>query len=208
MVVLHGCGGVSEHHHRWAAELVRWGYVVLVLDSFGPRGYRNICAETGQVSVMARAYDAYVAADHLRGLPHVRADRIGVIGFSHGGMAALRAVQRRTVLSLDWRPFQASVAFYPACEAIDPELVTPLLVLIGDKDDWTPASRCRDVEPILRPREHVSMVFYPNAYHGFDRELPPRSIMGTSKWRHLEYDGIAAKDAAQKTRAWLDRYLK
>jgi dienelactone hydrolase len=155
-VVLHGCGGVSEHHHRWAAEIVRWGYVVLVLNSFGPRGYRNICAETSQVSVMARAYDAYAAADHLRGLPHVRGDRIGVVGFSHGGMAALRAVQRRTVSSLDWRPFQASVAFYPACEAIDPEIVTSLLVLIGDNDDWTPASRCRDVEPILRPREHVA----------------------------------------------------
>jgi dienelactone hydrolase len=161
-----------------------------------------------RVGAMARAYDADVAADHLRGLPHVRADRIGVVGFSHGGMTALRAVQRRTFSLLDWRAFQASVAFYPACEAIDPELVTPLLVLIGDKDDWTPASRCRDIEPILPPREHVSMVFYPNAYHGFDRELPPRSIMGTGKWRHLEYDGAAAKAAAQKTRAWLDRYLK
>jgi len=101
-----------------------------------------------RVGAMARAYDADVAADHLRGLPHVRADRIGVVGFSHGGMTALRAVQRRT------------------------------------------------------------LVFYPNAYHGFDRELPPRSIMGTGKWRHLEYDGAAAKAAAQKPRAWLDRYLK
>ena len=38
IVLAHTCGGVGEHTEMWARRLVGWGYVVVVPDSFGPRG--------------------------------------------------------------------------------------------------------------------------------------------------------------------------
>jgi dienelactone hydrolase len=61
-----------------------------------------------------QAPDAFAAAEYLRGLSNVRADRIGVIGFSHGGWAVLKAVLEDAVRTGPARPFAAAVAFYPA----------------------------------------------------------------------------------------------
>ena len=38
IVLLHSCGGLGRSSEVWTARLVDWGYVVLNVDSFGPRG--------------------------------------------------------------------------------------------------------------------------------------------------------------------------
>jgi hypothetical protein len=38
IVLLHGCSGLGRANEVWTARLVDWGYVVLNVDSFGPRG--------------------------------------------------------------------------------------------------------------------------------------------------------------------------
>src|SRR5262245_23309900 len=49
VVALHGCGGIGPNLHRWAHTLQQWGYVVLLVDSFSPRGKTNICDSTRSV---------------------------------------------------------------------------------------------------------------------------------------------------------------
>jgi dienelactone hydrolase len=45
----------------------------------------------------------------------------------------------------------------------------PLLILIGEADDWTPALPCRVLaERAQASGEPVSIVTYPGAYHDFD----------------------------------------
>src|SRR5260221_3802447 len=85
MVVLHGCDGVGPHYRDWARDLAAWGYVTLLVDSFRPRGFRTVCNRGMDVPPSVQAQDGFAAAAYLRSLPNVRADRIGVIGFSHGG---------------------------------------------------------------------------------------------------------------------------
>jgi dienelactone hydrolase len=67
--------------------------------------------------------------------------------------------------------FRALVAFYPHCGYISDlspvELVSPLLVLAGKKDGWTPPIGC------LLAKKNVSgadykVIVYEGAYHGFD----------------------------------------
>jgi dienelactone hydrolase len=41
----------------------------------------------------------------------------------------------------------------------------PLLVLVGEADDWTPAVPCRDY---AARAGRVELVAYPGAHHGFD----------------------------------------
>ena len=43
VVLLHGCNGMS-YDDTWAENfLLPWGYVLLEIDSFGPRGVNNVC---------------------------------------------------------------------------------------------------------------------------------------------------------------------
>ena len=98
LVLMHGCGGmvtnqgyVTASYRYWAERLALEGYVALLVDSFGPRGYRSICEL--QVRPIResreRADDIYAAQEWLAAQPHVARNRIGVIGWSNGASGTL-----------------------------------------------------------------------------------------------------------------------
>ena len=98
-------------------------------------------AVTGQM----RVADVAGALDWLNAQPFVRKNDIGLIGHSHGGWTTMRAVQGN--FGLAQRGLRAAVAYYPSCSAqFDRNVSVPLLILIGDKDDWTPAENCRRLQ--------------------------------------------------------------
>jgi dienelactone hydrolase len=170
--VLHGCDGIEPHYRQWAQRLADWGYAALLIDSFGPRGFQEVCNRGLLVPPEAQARDAFDGAAYLRAAPQVHAQRVGVIGFSHGGWAVLKAVLAGLVRRPNEPAFAAAVAFYPGCEPRDPPgrpLETDTLILIGDADDWTPAARCAKWRDAVQTHGHVlQMKTYPGAQHGFD----------------------------------------
>jgi dienelactone hydrolase len=210
VLLVHGCSGINRHYDNWARRLVDWGYVALIVDSLGPRGIQSVCTQPGAVPPSQRARDAFGAAAYLRDQPFVHGDRIGVIGFSHGGWTAMRLVQPEAPRDVAAPPFQAAVAYYPWCDAPTQSRVeVPTLILIGELDDWTPAGRCRGLQAALRKPELVSMTVYPNAYHGYDAEGGIRFTLGSDgKMHRAEPDREAAADSFAKTRAFLDKHLK
>ena len=187
VVVMHGCDGVKENTRRWAARLVGWGYAALIVDSFRSRGLSNICGNGGLLPPSVRAHDAIEAKNYLRSLPNFAKGRIGLIGFSHGGGAALAAS------TWSGAGFGAVVAFYPWCTANRP---SNALVLIGSADDWTPSSRCRG-------GAGMNLKVYPGATHAFDAPRPERTYFG----HHLAYDAAAAADAIVRTHRFLSSRL-
>jgi dienelactone hydrolase len=209
IVLAHPCNGVSEHTHTWSRLLASWGYVVLAPDSFGPRGERSVCGRGQVVTGQMRVADVAGALGFLNAQPFVRPNDIGLIGHSHGGWTTLRAVQG--VFGLAQRGLRAAVAYYPACSAqFDRNVSVPLLILIGDKDDWTPAENCRRLQAagFTRP-ELVETVYYPSAYHSFDSRNGDRTItVADGRSHRLAYDPAAASDAEARTRAFLDKHLK
>ena len=200
MVVLHGCSGLTQHHRTWAQTLAGWGYAALLVDSFRPRGKDNVCNRGWQVPPQQRAADALRAADYLRTLPSVRRERIGVIGFSHGGWSLLHAVRAETVATNRGTPFAAAVAYYPFCEDSGAALATDTLILIGGADDWTPAARCERWLPQVNRAGHVlELKVYPGARHAFDTAGDLRQYAGHLVGR----DPAAASDAEARARAFL-----
>src|SRR5436309_891561 len=167
VVIVHDCSGLGPRSSgapdRWARELLGRGYVVLIPDSFTTRGFADgVCTVTStrgiDVSPERRAHDAYAALAHLRTLPYVDGSRVGLMGGSHGGtttLASMIAPERDgEPLARDKRAgFAAAVALYPRCTTRQGVLrgdasgvyrpVAPLLILIGEMDDWTPAEPCR-----------------------------------------------------------------
>ena len=200
VVLMHGCAGADAHHDAWAARLVGWGYVALVVDSFTPRGAANICGDILSISPAIRAQDAYAAARFLAELPFVDGDRIALMGWSHGGSSVYQAVATRYVAAVS---FRAAIAFYPWCRLWVPILDAPLLVLIGERDDWTPVGRCKAMKVSDEARHQPIVEVYPGATHSFDRKGAAREYFG----HRLEYDAQATAAATLRVRDFLAEHV-
>ena len=201
VVIMHDCSGLgptsSAAPNRWARELAAWGYVVLLPDSFTTRGHAGgVCTvpspSRDEVSPSRRVRDAYAALAYLRTLPYVDGRQVGLMGGSHGGtttLAAMVAPESDTEpLARDRRAgFVAAVALYPGCATrlgtwsanstgvYKP--VAPLLILIGEKDDWTPAEPCRKLTGAAQEAGYPVVVkIYPGAHHAFDSSTPVRYV--------------------------------
>ena len=205
VVIMHPCVGLTRNQDSWASRFKSWGYVSLQVDSFGPRGVSNDCGKPPKkVPFELRAQDAYDAKSYLASLPFVNADRIAVVGWSHGARSALK------VVTLDFnyprkKLFLAAVAFYPYCKEWLDNVNAPLLILTGELDDWCPAQKCIDNVPEKTKTGHeVILKVYPGAHHCFDI----KGLDKTSHGHRLKYNPRAAADAEVQVKDFLAKYLR
>ncbi len=208
VLVMHGCDGVIDHTRSWAGRLVGWGYAAVIVDSFGPRGQRSIC-ERFVISATVRGQDAHNVAIYLRTLPDIQADRIGIVGFSQGGSTGMwAAIDECIPVDRGGRPFQAAVAYYPACSGgtVVSPFATDVLILIGKDDTATPADLCIKTIASRANQAHPPAIkVYSGAVHAFDFSTLPRvSTYGWMFGNHPE----AAADSFAMTKAFLDARLK
>ncbi|PZU94613.1 MAG: dienelactone hydrolase family protein [Chelatococcus sp.] len=182
IVALHGCGGLwrqdgrlSIRHADWGERLSKAGYLVLMPDSYGSRGLDSQCGvkELTVRPSRERVSDAAAARRWLQTRGDVKADSIALLGWAGGGAAVLAAV-RADRRPGDLKPdFTRAIAFYPSCRfQLESESFTariPLLMLMGDADDWTPAAPCDLLaKAAVKRGEKVELVLYPGALHDFD----------------------------------------
>lgn len=212
VIVLHNCAGITDHTTDWVRRIVGWGYVAIAPDSFGSRSKANyLCENTVAVNEFQRVSDVIGAAQSLATLPYVRKDSIGVIGFSHGAGPVMKGAQK----VMEWPKYgiKAGVAYYPLCNPdAERNFAVPVLVLIGDKDDWTPAARCQTVAKEALDPSMITLKVYPDATHSFDRNLPTRWVQGMGEGnkvatRKQEYSAPATRDAEAQTKAFFARFL-
>lgn len=220
LVLLHGCGGGRlQSRAEW---LTSAGYVTLVVDSFSQRGIDNVCFDSAayfggrqayaKLSVQERALDAYGGLRYLANLPYVDRQRIGLVGWSHGGGAALQTVWFNNE-GFYWRrddplKFRAVVSYYPNCAKLlanDDDFYAPTMVLVGDLDDWSTPNACEDLgRAYLGGDQPVDVRIMPGAYHGFDCASCPRRYY---KGHLLEGNPAAARTSRQLVTAFLAKHL-
>jgi dienelactone hydrolase len=164
MVVVHGSSGVLENGWAWARRLNEMGVATFVIDNFTGRGVKETATDQSRLSPAADAAGALAALRLLATHPQIDPKRIGVIGFSRGGSAAINTALEPIRLAVidDNLRFAAHVALYPGC------------MLLGGKDDYTPAPNCLAYADELRARgASIQVVVYPDADHAFDSDAPP-----------------------------------
>jgi dienelactone hydrolase len=215
VVLLHGCGGFHSSMISWADRLSRFGYAALAVDSFGPRGMDDHC---GGFFFHEQAADGYAALRYLTSRPFVRASQVALMGFSMGGGSVLAALEKGLMEQRYAERFRAGIAFYPVCQYSSGITTGPVLVLVGDKDDWTPSSSCEAMAAgrselgaprTAGDRSSIELVIYPGVHHNFDLlELslaPTRGI--TIKGHRAEYNEEAMKDSIVRVRDFLQRTI-
>jgi dienelactone hydrolase len=228
VVMMHGCGGafardgsLNARHRMWGEYLAGLGYVVLMLDSFTSRGVREICTQKfadRSLKEADRVGDAMAALAWISSREGVDPARVALLGWSHGGGTVLA-----TVAGLDRRSprYAAAIAFYPGCtqkarHADDFHAPIPLLVLIGEADDWTPAAPCKALARAVAARgEPMEIVTYDGAYHDFDNPALNRKRVrhevpnGVHKGEGVTTapDPAAREDAKRRVGAFLRKNL-
>lgn len=171
-ILSHGSGGAGARQRRLGARLVERGFAVFELDHFGPRNIGSTVRDQLRVTAQGMMGDVIAAQRLLQSHPRINPEDIGVIGWSKGGIVALiSAVDRFSGFADRPAPLAFSVAYYPFCGFdLDGErLASPLLVLIGEEDNWTPAAPCRrEVDRLQTAGEPAQIKVYPGGQHGFD----------------------------------------
>lgn len=229
VVMLHGCGGayakkggLSPRHQMWGEYLASQGYAALMLDSFTARGLTQICTlkhSERPLKEADRVGDAYAALAWLRQQPGVDAKHIALLGWSHGGGVTLDAIRRKPKGMSEG--FAAAVSFYPGCSTRNKKAASfmpyaPLMILIGEADDWTPAAPCKALAETARTNgAPMQIVTYPGAYHDFDNPGIKRVRLRTDvpngvnpgQGVHTGPDPEAREDAKQRVLAFFKTTL-
>ena len=92
VVLLHGASGIFKRYHDEARFLSQNGYVSLVLDYYRDIGSFYVLGEEKRLRRW-RAHQQVVhsAVKHLKSLPEVNNQQIGLIGYSNGVILAFKS---------------------------------------------------------------------------------------------------------------------
>lgn len=195
VLILHGSSGVDSRGDFYERALNAAGITTLQIDMWEARGVTGIANRPG-LPVLTYP-DAFSALAFLAVQPGVDAQRIGVLGFSWGGVMALGTAEQLYAGQFGGgRKFKAHVANYPVCYgANNPGLVAPfgvtpaqagtqflhltgapVLIQIGSNDSYdNGTAHCTALAQAVNPGNNnvVKVNTYPGAYHAWDRLMIP-----------------------------------
>jgi dienelactone hydrolase len=207
VILLHACGGLD----RWgnsalsahAQSLNKAGFATYILDSFTARKLTadQVCPKPDE-SFNFRVDDLFNAQEALQKHPKIDRNKFFAVGMSHGASVALSAA----IKSTDYRGFRAVAAFYPSCKLVQNErrLKSSVIIFVGAKDDWTPASECEGAKRRERPPGgELELVVFPNAYHGFDQPRSTYKYLGHT----LGYNEQATESSRKIMQDFFARHL-
>ena len=177
VVIAHGSSGVDTRGPFYAALLNRAGIATLEIDMWSPRGFGGGAA--GRPATVAETLpDAFGALKMLSADSRIDPKRIGIMGFSWGGVVSMLTATQPYVnlYSPTGLKFVAHAPNYPVCwvynvvpgYAFASLTGAPVFIQAGALDSY-------DVDPATCPnlvaslpvtaQAYVSATVYPNATH-------------------------------------------
>jgi len=180
VLILHGATGIDGRGAFYAKALQEAGIATLEIRMFG--------AGFAPTAPRANLPHAAAALKWLAAQPNINSQRLGVMGFSWGGMISLlmasELVQER--LGKDVPKPAAFAPFYPLCSVLARAWLVPqnpvynahtrmgtkpMLILVGTRDDYEEGERACEAFIAMWPaaaREHVTLRHIEGATHSFD----------------------------------------
>jgi len=197
VLIVHGSGGVDSRGALHTASLNKQGFTTLEVDLWAARGWVGM--QRGRPASVAETLpDTFAALNYLRHMEGVDRDKIGIVGFSWGGVVSMLTRNEFNQYEYGYGyGFAANVAFYPVCWVYNQvpgyeleHLVNrPLLIQTGEKDDYDLPTSCDAWRNTLdaSAKKNVQVTVYKNAAHGFNTHAAPMEV--TDPFSHLGKGG-------------------
>ena len=169
-----GSLGWKNHHYEYLTMYQNLGFATFELNSFKSRSIESTVGDQTQVTTAAMILDAYRALEILSDHPNIIKDKISITGWSLGGAVTFFSawIPLKNAINKDLQ-FASHLAFYPPC-FFEPENLdftdSPIHILIGELDDWTPSDPCNKLVDKLKNKANIDITVYKNSHHGFDRQ--------------------------------------
>jgi carboxymethylenebutenolidase len=198
LIAAHEWWGLNDNIRKMARRLAGQGFRVLAVDLYGGRvadrpQRAQLLMQEAMSDQQAIQDNVEAAYQHLAG-GHA-APQVGIIGWCFGGAVALGGMT-----SLP-RSLDGAVVYYGSLENATRERLQPVSMPVigffGAEDESIPARRVRQFEETLSELgKDAEIYIYDDAGHAFANPSGER------------YVASAAKDAWQKTTAFLEEHLK
>ena len=160
VVLQHGTG---DNKKKWyknlANELKKNNIGTFINDS-----YTNRELSGADLTLAPRVIDGLFLLNALSNHPKIDKNRIGIQGYSYGGMVAFFTAYEGLINKVGVQ-YAAHMPVYPGCDVVIKDMVTtsaPILMIIAENDDYAPAADCIDYGPNIG-----KIKIYKDAYHGF-----------------------------------------
>ena len=171
-----GSLGWREHHYEYMKMYQQSGFATFELNSFKSRNISSTVGSQVEVTTASIILDAYKAFEKLSKHPNIDKNKVSITGWSLGGAVALFSGWKPIIkaISKDLK-FASHLSFYPPC-FFDPENTeftdSPIHILIGELDNWTPAEPCNYFVKKISDNSNVNLTIYPDSHHSFDSKEP------------------------------------
>jgi dienelactone hydrolase len=204
---------IRPNYRKMAKLLNSMGITVLLVDGFSPRGFKEICTQSGKlrsIDTTTRMKDSFGGLLYLRSMSDVKSNQIFLVTW--GATGSFQSMNKASpYYEKMGAGFAAAVMFYPECEKVDYRFspYAPIQMYVGEKDTWNPPGPCLILAKRQEPGSaSFDIKIYPDTYHGFDQPRPP-SLRTDAAVGPVITGGNpeSAADAYQRTRVFLSRFL-
>lgn len=198
VVVIHENRGLLEHFKDVTRRLAKLGYAGLAVDLVSHEGGTAKFTDPAEVSAILGRTPAdqmvgmlNAGVRWLQGLPVIRRDRIGVMGYCFGGGMTWRLATQNADL-------RAAAPYYGSNPPIEDvaKIKASVLAIYGEQDTRINAGIPAVREAMQKANVVHEIIIYPGADHAFFNDTGAR------------YNAPAARAAWERTTAWFQRYLK
>jgi carboxymethylenebutenolidase len=198
VIVIHENRGLLEHFKDVARRFAKQGYIALAVDLVAPSGgtarfqdSAQATAALGQTPPDQLASMLRDAFRRIQGVPGIRRDRIGAIGWCFGGGMTWRFATQEPGL-------RAAAPFYGSNPPLGDvaNIRAAVLAIYGALDERINAGIPQIREALQRANVAHEIHIYPNSPHAFFNDT------GAS------YRRESADDAWRRVLAWFERHLK
>jgi dienelactone hydrolase len=224
VVILHGSAGPTEREAGYAIALNEAGIATLEPDQWAARGLAG--GALGRPRTVPETIpDLFGAHKHLAHHPKIDSARIGLMGFSFGGVASMLAATRaQSDRFAPVGPFAAFMPCYPICwtygkvqgHEFSNLVRAPIFILTAalDQYDNDPKAGEKLVASLSEAdRSHVSTQTIADCHHGFDmpgvdmKASDPSSNRGAGGTAIMRYNAPATAEAHKLAAGFFSRAL-
>ena len=223
VLIVHGSGGVDSRGGSYANALNAAGIATLEIDLWSVRGVMS--PGDRPRAVADTLPDAFAALGYLAARREIDPKRIGVMGFSWGGVVSMLSATKaaNAALNTSGASFAAHAPLYPVCWAYNHapgygfgDLTgAPVLLQSGQADRYDDPDSCAKLHASLSDADKklVEVKSYPNATHAWDRREPdmvandPTSHRGAGGPVPFHYDPAVTKISTEAVVAFFRKTL-